>query len=406
VTVARRLRLLAYTDSTEVGGAELALGYLLGALSAEIEVGVLATDERVASTIASSRADASMVVVRGPRGSYDSAALREHLSAIRRFAPDILHANQAWPWACAYGELAGLLTRGTRVLAVDHLPLAVAVPRARRLGRQLLARRLDAHVAVGARCARMVEQIVGLRRDSVLSVPNGVPGVPIGPGSPDAPGVADVSGVGGDSGVSGLSTRAESARSTGRGATDVVIGSLGRLTEQKGYDLLVRALPTLAHARLVLVGDGPQRGDLERLARELGVADRLTITGWVLDAPSRLAGFDVFALPSRWEGMPLGILEAMHAGLPVLATAVGSVDEVVADGDTGYVVAPEDLDSVVDRLRRLIAAEALRSRMGERGRDVARELYSDVAMARRYEAVYQGLVGWWRPARGQSVAGE
>jgi glycosyltransferase involved in cell wall biosynthesis len=126
----------------------------------------------------------------------------------------------------------------------------------------------------------------------------------------------------------------------------------------------------------------------------------------VLDAPNRLAGFDVFALPSRWEGMPLGILEAMHAALPVVATAVGSVDEVVADGDTGYVVAPDDLDSLTDRLRRLIAADALRSRMGERGRSVACELYSDVAMARRYEAVYQQLVSWWRPGRGPSVAGE
>jgi glycosyltransferase involved in cell wall biosynthesis len=364
----RRLRLLAYTDSTEVGGAELALGYLLGALSAEIEVGVLATDERVAAAIAASRPSASVAVVHAPRSAHDLAALREHLFAIRGFGPDILHANQAWPWACAYGELAGFLTRGTRVLAVDHLPLAVAVPRARRIGRRLLARRLDAHVAVGARCARMVEQIVGLPRDSVAAVPNGVP------------------------------AQAEHAPGAGVRNADAVIGSLGRLTEQKGYDLLVRALPTLAHARLVLVGDGPQRGELERLARELGVAERLTITGWVSDAPSRLAGFDVFALPSRWEGMPLGILEAMHAGLPVVATRVGSVDEVVAEEDTGYVVAPEDLASLTDRLRRLIAAETLRARMGERGRDVASELYTDAAMAHRYERIYEQLVGWWRPA--------
>jgi glycosyltransferase involved in cell wall biosynthesis len=362
----RRLRLLAYTDSPEVGGAELALGYLLGALSGEIDVGVLATDANVASAIVAARAGTATMTVRRPRGPGDWGALREHLSAVRAFAPDIVHANQAWPWACGYGELAGLLRRGTRVLAVDHLPLAVGVPRIRKLGRRLLARSLSVHVAVGDRCARMVEEIVGLPRNSVLAVPNGVPPCALAP------------------------PRAHSA--------GIVIGSLGRLTEQKDYELLVRALPMLPDARLVLVGDGPERPGLERVARELKVADRLNVTGWVSDAPRRLAELDVFALPSRWEGMPLSILEAMHAGLPVVATDVGSVAEVVADGDSGYVVAPGDLATLTDRLQRLLGVPSMRHSMGERGRVLAHERYTDTAMARRYEAVYGRLVNWWRPA--------
>jgi glycosyltransferase involved in cell wall biosynthesis len=134
------------------------------------------------------------------------------------------------------------------------------------------------------------------------------------------------------------------------------------------------------------------------VARELKVADRLNVTGWVSDAPRRLDEFDVFALPSRWEGMPLSILEAMHAGLPVVATDVGSVAEVVVDGDSGYVVAPGDLAALTDRLQRLLGTPALRHSMGERGRMLARERYTDAAMARRYEAVYGQLVNWWRPA--------
>ena len=362
----RRLRLLAYTDSPEVGGAELALGYLLGALSQEIDVGVLATDSSVASAIVASRAGAAAMTVRRPHGLSDWSALREHLSAVRAFAPDIVHANQAWPWACGYGELAGLLSRGTHVLAVDHLPLAVQVPRIRKLGRGLLMRSVSAHAAVGDRCARMVEEIVGLPRDSVLAVPNGVPP------------------------CTSASARAHSA--------GIVIGSLGRLTVQKDYELLVRALPMLPDARLVLVGDGPERPELERVAHELEVADRLNVTGWVSDAPRRLAEFDVFALPSRWEGMPLGILEAMHAGLPVVATDVGSVAEVVVDGDSGYVVASGDLAALTDRLQRLLGAPVLRRSMGERGLALAHEQYTDAAMARRYEAVYGRLVNWWRPA--------
>jgi glycosyltransferase involved in cell wall biosynthesis len=374
VSTGRSLRLLAYTDSGAVGGAELALGYLLGALGEQIEVGVLATDGAIAEKIASHRPGACATVVKPPNGVRDLHALLEHRAAIRAFAPDVLHCNQAWPWACGYGELAGLMRARTRVLAVDHLPVPGAIPRVRRTGRRLLARGFDAHVSVGERSARQVEQIVGLRHNTVGAVPNGVPSV-----SPPTP---------------------DRSRLLDRSATGVgpVIGSLGRLTEQKGYDLLLRALPELPSATLVLVGDGPQRHALEEMAAELDVVERLQITGWVDDAPSRLAGFDVFALPSRWEGMPLSILEAMHAGLAVVACDVGSVSEAIRDGDTGYVVPIDDFGALCDRLRTLLADVALRERMGERARSVAGACFTDALMARRYEAVYASMVDWWRPA--------
>jgi glycosyltransferase involved in cell wall biosynthesis len=367
VKVAASLRVLAYTDSRAIGGAELALGYLLGALAPEIEVGVLATDKRVAEAIAARRPGTSTVIVPAPRGAHDHVALRAHAQAVRAFSPHVLHANHAWPWACAYGELAGLLAPGAGVLAVDHLPVASSVPGARRVGRRLLARRLRAHVAVGVRCAREVEEIVGLPYGSVRAIPNGVP-------------------VDRARGSSAVGVRTGSRREAG-----AVIGSLGRLTEQKGYDLLVRALPQLPGARLVLVGDGPERASLETLASELGVAERLRITGWVGDARSHLDGFDVFALPSAWEGMPLGILEAMHAGLPVLATDVGSVSEAVADGETGYLASAGDLEGIRERLARLLGDPGGRVRMGEQGRRVALERFTDTVMAKRYEAIYSEM---------------
>ena len=174
------LRLLAYSDSPEVGGAEVVLGYLLAALSPEIEIGVLATDARVAEAIAAGRPGTPVFTVRPPSGIRDLVSLREHIHVVRSFSPHLLHANQGWPWACAYGEIAGLINPKTRVLAVDHLPVGGAVPRARRLGRRMLARRLQAHVAVGVNAARLVEGLVGLPHGSVGSVPNGVPIEPLG----------------------------------------------------------------------------------------------------------------------------------------------------------------------------------------------------------------------------------
>ncbi len=380
MSTTRPLRLLAYTDSGSVGGAELALGYLLGALGGKIEVGVLATDLAVAEKIASHRRGAVPISIKSPRGSRDLGAFLEHRAAIRAFAPDVLHCNQAWPWACAYGELVGVLDRGVCVLAVDHLPVSGAIPRTRRLGRRLLARRLDKHVSVGERSARRVEEMVGLPSNTIGSVPNGVP--PISRPGPRS--------------------RVDD-EPDGRRA--LVIGSVGRLTDQKGYDLLLRALPGLSPARLVLVGDGPRRSALEALATELGVAERLQITGWVDDAPARLGGFDIFALPSRWEGMPLGILEAMHAGLPVVACDVGSVSEVVDDGQTGYVVQVEDVGALQARLRELLEDGALRERMGERARRLAKTRFTDALMARRYEAIYSSMVGWWQPEDVLAISG-
>ena len=380
------VRVMAYTDSQSVGGAELALGYLLGALDPAFEVGLLATTPNVGEAIARHRPGTSLFTARPPSGTGDWAALRDHVRALRAFSPDILHANQAWPWACAYGELAGMLT-GAKVLAVDHLPAAAAIPRARQIGRRLLARRLSGHVAVGERAAREIEQLVGLPYGSVGAAPNGVPLQ-----TQDTVDL-DVERERGDQPTATAPSR-HSAHASAR-EPHVVVGSLGRLTEQKRYDLLVRALPGVPHARLVLVGDGPERASLERLAHELDVAERLTITGWVDEARSHLQGFDIFALPSAWEGMPLSIIEAMHAGLPVIATEVGSVGEVVTDGETGYLAPSGDLDCIGERLSLLSGDAALRARMGARGMRVAREQFTDTAMARRYEAIYRRL----RPVR-------
>jgi glycosyltransferase involved in cell wall biosynthesis len=375
VSTRRLLRLLAYTDSHEVGGAELALGYLLGALAPEIEVGVLAVDAAVGKAIANHRPRAAVRVVDLAPGAGSRVAVFAHMRAIRAFSPDVLHANQAWPWACGDAEVAGVLTPGVGVIAVDHLPVSVDLPRRQRIGRRLLARRFDAHIAVGERVARLVEEVVGLPHDSVGPIANGVP--PIDPGSLPLPLPVPVSGP--------------------------VIGSLGRLTAQKGYDVLVRVLADLPEATLVLVGDGPERTALETLARRLGVADRLVVTGWVEQARSHLATFDLFALPSRWEGMPLVILEAMFAGLPVVASDVGSVAEAVLDGETGFVVTVDDERTLRDRLAMLLADSAMRQSMGERARARAQEQFTADVMARRYEQVYYDVLQGKRDREGDDL---
>jgi glycosyltransferase involved in cell wall biosynthesis len=171
----------------------------------------------------------------------------------------------------------------------------------------------------------------------------------------------------------------------------MVVGALGRLHEQKGFDVLIRAVAGLPGISLVIVGDGPERQALERLAVDLGVADRVSMPGWTDDATSRLRSFDVLALPSRYEGLPLVLLEAMLGGVPVVASAVGGVPDAVRDDESGLLVPPDDVDALQGALSRMAADPSLRRRLANAAEVEARQRFTVATMARSYESLYDEL---------------
>ena len=349
------MHLAVYTDAQDFGGAEQSLGNLLAELPSDFRVTVLGTRRSVVEAVAARRSGAEVMLLAPVTRKRDIGAILGHIRAVRKLRPDVLHANLWTPWSGQYGILAGLLAPGVRTIAVEQLPLASTSAWQRWLKRHA-SRRLSAHVAVGERAARLVEEMAMLRPHSIRTVYNGVPGDP------------------------GGEPRVHPHRP--------VIGSLGRLHEQKGYDVLVRALPEIPEAHVVIVGDGPERGALEALASELGVSDRLELVGWREDARAWLASFDVFALPSRFEGFPLAIVEAMLAGTAVVATDVGSVPEAVVHGRTGLLVDPDDASGLAAELRGLLADEDRRRAMAATAREVALERFSAAAMARAYTEIW------------------
>jgi glycosyltransferase involved in cell wall biosynthesis len=353
------LRLIAYTDATSFGGAEASLGNLLHALRESIETTVVGTDATVVHRIASYRESAGARVVAAVRDKRDLMPILAHIRTFRELRPDVCHVNLRTPYSCQYGLLATLAAPRARIVAVEHLPLATRSPLRRWLKRGL-SRRVAAHVAVGLRTARIVEEEAKLPRGSVRTIHNGVPDVPIDP--------------------------------LPRLASGPVVGSLGRLDPQKGYDVLIEALASLPDTTAVLVGDGPARDDLEGLARDRGVGDRVLFTGWSSEPRRYLSGFDVFVLPSRYEGFPLSIIEAMLAGLPVVATDVGSVSECVRNGEAGVLVPPDDHAALVEALARLLGDQVVRARLGARGREVASASFTDTTMARSYEQLYAEIL--------------
>lgn len=168
---------------------------------------------------------------------------------------------------------------------------------------------------------------------------------------------------------------------------------VGRFEDQKDQGTLVRALAALRELpwELRLVGDGELRPNVEALAEQLGVAERVVFLGVRSDVAEQLADADVFVLASHWEGFPRSILEAMRAGLPVVASRVGGVAESVADGDTGMVVEPADVTAMTRALRIVIGSPALRLRMGARGRERYLREFTFERMFRETEEVYRAF---------------
>jgi glycosyltransferase involved in cell wall biosynthesis len=168
------------------------------------------------------------------------------------------------------------------------------------------------------------------------------------------------------------------------------IVTVGRLAAPKDALTLVRALAALGPLpfRAVLVGDGPDRAEVEAAVRSLGLADRVELAGSRADVPDLLAAADLFVLSSRSEGAPFSILEAMAAGLPVVASEVGGVAELVAHGETGLLVPAGDPAPLADALRTLLVDPGLRSRLGAAGRARARERFDLRALRGAHVELY------------------
>lgn len=180
-------------------------------------------------------------------------------------------------------------------------------------------------------------------------------------------------------------------------ASPPLIVSLGRLGDPKGSATLVRALARLdgrqREARLLLAGDG-DRAPIAGEARRLGVGDRVELPGWIgPDERARtLLAASVFALPSRDEGLPMALLEAMAYGLPAIVSPVGGIPDVFEDGRHGYFVQPDDPDALADRLRALLENPDLARTMGEQARADAMTRYDvDVVIARLGDALELAL---------------
>jgi glycosyltransferase involved in cell wall biosynthesis len=140
------------------------------------------------------------------------------------------------------------------------------------------------------------------------------------------------------------------------------------------------------------VGEGPERAKLEDLVDRLGLGERVDFAGWVDPPWTATWAFDVLAMPSFMEGFPLVIVEAMLAGIPVVASAVGGIPEIVVEGETGLLVPPNDVEALAQSLGRIADDPGLRNDMAARCTSVALEHFTAKTMAADFEALYRELL--------------
>jgi glycosyltransferase involved in cell wall biosynthesis len=272
----------------------------------------------------------------------DLRALREIRGVLRDIRPDLLTAHSSK--AGVLGRLAGRSLHIPVVLTVHGWSFTPGIP------------------AFHAAVYRQIERVVGPLASKIITVSQFDRQLAL-----DARIAAESRIVTVHNGMPDIPPRlwADPARTPPR------LVMVARFGAQKDHPTLLRALAGLLDHpwELDLIGDGPLMGDTESLAATLGIAGRIRFLGQRMDVDQILARAQASLLVTNWEGFPLSILEAMRAGLPVVASSVGGIGESVRDGATGYLVPRGDVDLLRDRIRRLLSTPALRVRLGTNGRD-------------------------------------
>jgi glycosyltransferase involved in cell wall biosynthesis len=293
----------------------------------------------------------------------DLRGLRELIRLMRHVQPDLVHAHTFN--AGFLGRLAASYLKIASLYTVHMWPFGRAVPLSWRvvapICERLAARCCNRIISVSALGASLATKKKICDFSQIVSILNGIPDHP---------------------------ARAHLDREK-----NLSCSMVARFTHFKDHALLLRAFAQVpGEARLKLVGDGETMPAAKKLAEDLGIRDRVEFKGARGDVPEILAQTDIFVLASKTETLPISILEAMRAGLPVIASDVGGVSEEVLDGETGFLVASGSVEELSAALQRLLADKELRIAMGRAGRKRFERFFQSDGMIERTSALYEQVL--------------
>lgn len=359
--------------SLTVGGAEVLSAQLARCLRDRYRF-VFACLDELGTLGEQLRAEGFEVDVLGRHPGIDFRCTRRLARLWRRQGVDLVHAHQYTPFF--YAAAARLGRRRPPLLFTEHGRWYPDYPRRKRiLFNRLMLRRRDRVVAVGESVRRALIDNEGIAARRVGVIHNGV----------------DVSAFAGC-----RADRPAVRRELGFGHQDVVVIQVARLDHLKDHATAIRTIGRVARrhggVRLVLVGEGPEREMIEAEIRAQGIEANVRLLGLRGDVARLLGAADLFLLSSVSEGIPVTLIEAMAARLPVVATKVGGVAEIVQAGQTGLLAASGDDAALAEAVLRLVEDAALRRAMGELGHRRASEVFSQQRMHGAYQGYFEEML--------------
>jgi glycosyltransferase involved in cell wall biosynthesis len=385
------VKILRVIARLNMGGPALHVAYLTEGLRRRgydtvLVAGTLARGEDSMAFVAAAR---DVDIVQIDQLGREISPLRDLVATIRlarlirRERPQILHTHTA---------KAGTVGRVAALLAGSHRP-------------PIIVHTFHGHVLRGyfgplrSRFFRQLERWLASKTTALIAVSPQVRDDLVALGvAPKERFVVIRLGIELDERVAAESTngRADNRRYLGIPGDRFAVGWIGRMTAVKRTDDILVAFKRLRDsgidAVLCLVGDGPDRPELERRAHELGVIRDTVFLGYQEDVAPFYSAFDALILPSSNEGTPVSAIEALAAGRPVVATRVGGVPDVVRDGEDGFLVEAGDTDELADRLEQLARDPALRKRMGKQGRERVLPRYAVDRLVQDVDELYRSLL--------------
>ena len=366
---AKKIRVMQVTHDLAIGGLQRVVETLCTTIDRDrFEMAVLCVRERGPIADRLEAANTQVTLLERPRHRPDYFPFARIARVLRAFGTDVVHTHNTEPLIGA--GVAGLLTGRPTHIHTDH---ARSFPDKLRymVAEHLLSYRTYRFVGVSDHTTEALRRYERIPASRLVTIPNGIDPRPF-----EAP-------------VDRAAKRAE----LGIEGNGPVIGLGARLVEQKGLGYLLEALAQLKNEfpdiTLVIAGDGPLRQRLEQQGRQLGVSDHLLLTGPRLDMPALLKTFDLYVLPSNYEGLPMALLEAMAAGCPIVATDVGGIPGAVSSEVNGLLVPKRDPGALAQAIARLLHDGALRRRFAHAARALFDKRFSGRAMTARYEALYR-----------------
>lgn len=309
------------------------------------------------------------------RRGLDPGVIGKLRSALRTMQPDIVHTHLIH--ADTFGLLAAQYAGIRTVITTRHNDDSFRRRAFMHLVNAWNWRSVRAGIVISAALGRFVAQVEHAAPAKVHLIPYGL----VNP-RPDLPTIDEA--------------RHALRRELHLDADALLLGIVSRLIHQKGIGYALEAFKPISaefpNAHLVIAGEGDLRAALEARTQALGLAGRVHFLGWRSDAQAVLRALDVFLLPSLWEGFGLTLLEAMSARLPIVASHVSAIPEIVVHGETGYLTAPRDPDAIAHALRLLLVDRLLRQHLGQNGEDRLETLFSAARMADQTVALYERVL--------------